>query len=194
MAPADLAGRRIGVRSWSRTTGVWARGILAHDYGVDPGSIDWVTFEPSHIAPLADPSRRADPGRSALAMLFDGELDAVIGEKPDDPRLRPVVPDPDAAARDWSLRHGFVPINHMLAVREALLSERPREVAALWSILGDAWRPPAPCALDATPLGIEANRAGLRTIIGYAAEQGIIPQGISPDDLFGAQVRRLVGE
>src|SRR5215472_5098754 len=37
LRPADLPGRRVGVRAYSQTTGVWLRGILANDYGVDIG-------------------------------------------------------------------------------------------------------------------------------------------------------------
>ena len=48
--PADLAGRRIGVRAYSQTTGMWLRGILADDYGVRPEPMRWVTFEGAHVA------------------------------------------------------------------------------------------------------------------------------------------------
>ena len=44
LAPADLTGKRIGVRSYSQTTGVWIRGILENDYGVDLSGVQWVTF------------------------------------------------------------------------------------------------------------------------------------------------------
>src|SRR5207245_5810534 len=50
MKPADLNGKRVGIRSFTTTTGAWLRGILANDYGVDLGSIAWVTFE----APAVD--------------------------------------------------------------------------------------------------------------------------------------------
>lgn len=35
LTPSDLAGRRVGIRSFTTTTGAWIRGILANDYGVD---------------------------------------------------------------------------------------------------------------------------------------------------------------
>ena len=56
LKPADLAGRRIGVRSYSQTTGVWIRGILENDYGVDMSRVQWVTFEDSHVAEAKDPA------------------------------------------------------------------------------------------------------------------------------------------
>src|ERR1700757_5261613 len=50
----DLSGRRVGVRSFAQTTGVWLRGILWKDYGIDPSRIQWVTFEDAHVAEFRD--------------------------------------------------------------------------------------------------------------------------------------------
>ena len=50
LKPRDLEGKRVGIRSFTTTTGAWLRGILANDYGVDLDSIDWVTFEDAHVA------------------------------------------------------------------------------------------------------------------------------------------------
>jgi len=64
LKPADLNGRRIGIRSFTTTTGAWLRGILANDYGVDLSSIDWVTFEDAHVAEFVDTTKRAPAGSS----------------------------------------------------------------------------------------------------------------------------------
>ena len=80
LAPADLNGKRVGIRSFTTTTGAWIRGILANDYGVDLDSIDWVTFEDPHVAEYKDTTQRAPEGKKILPMLLDGELDAVLGE------------------------------------------------------------------------------------------------------------------
>ena len=50
LIPCDLNNRRVGIRSFTTTTGAWLRGILANDYRVDLSSIDWVTFEEAHVA------------------------------------------------------------------------------------------------------------------------------------------------
>jgi 4,5-dihydroxyphthalate decarboxylase len=50
-----LPGKRIGVRSYSQTTGVWIRGILENDYGIDLSRVQWVTFEEGHVAEARDP-------------------------------------------------------------------------------------------------------------------------------------------
>ena len=99
VTPENLAGRRVGVRAFSQTTGVWLRGILWKDYGVDLGKVHWVTFEDAHVLEYRDPPgvERAAEGKDILKMLLDGELDAAIfgGNMPNDPRLKSVIPDPD---------------------------------------------------------------------------------------------------
>lgn len=192
VAPGDLAGRRIGIRSSTTTTGVWVRGILAEDYGVNLDRVQWVTFEEPHVAEYRDPSARAPEGRAILDMLFAGELDAVIGEKSSDPRLRPVFPDPDAAGRAWHGRHGFLPINHMVVVRTDLAAANPGLLAGLYDLLTRAKAAGAPRTegdIDWAPFGIEANRAALQTIIRFSLEQGLIPRPFTVDELFEDWIR-----
>src|ERR1700689_8173 len=108
----DLPGRRVGVRAFSQTTGAWIRGILWRDYGLDLNSVKWVTFEDAHLAEYRDPPgvERAAAGKDITQMLLEGELDAAIfgGVMPTDPRLKSVIPDPDAAAKEWYGKHGTV--------------------------------------------------------------------------------------
>ena len=98
LAPSDLTGRRVGIRSYSVTTGTWLRGILAEEWGVDLDRITWITFEEPHVAEFRDPPgvQRAGPGKELHAMLLAGEIDAAIvgGELPPDPRIVPLIPDP----------------------------------------------------------------------------------------------------
>src|ERR1700733_4158372 len=100
----DLPGRKVGVRAFSQTTGVWIRGILWKDYGLDLGTVKWITFEDAHLAEYRDPPgvERAAAGKDITKMLIDGEIDAAIfgGAMPDDPRLKSVIPDPEAAGKD----------------------------------------------------------------------------------------------
>src|SRR5262245_41889167 len=101
--PHDLVGRRVGVRAYSQTTGVWLRGILADAHGVRPRDIHWITFEDAHVAEYRDPTwvERAPTGTDLVGMLRQGELDAVIvgNELPNDASLRTVFPDPEACRR-----------------------------------------------------------------------------------------------
>jgi len=193
IAPDSLAGLRIGVRSWARTTGVWVRGILADDYGFDPTLVDWVTFEASHLPAFADPSRRAPADKHIVPMLLTGELDVVIGETSQEARVRTLIPDPAAAAKEWHRKRRLVPINHMVVVRQDLARDHPWIVEEFYDLL---WRSKhaggvADSGVDMAPFGVDANRPALELIIAYAAKQGIISRPVAVDDLFDDRVRRL---
>ena len=94
LTPGDLAGKRVGIRSFTTTTGAWLRGMFANDYGLDLASVRWITFEEPHVAEFVDNTERAPPDKRIVQMLIDGELDAVLGERSDDPRLKPLFGDP----------------------------------------------------------------------------------------------------
>src|SRR3981189_1962106 len=113
LKPRDLEGKRVGIRSFTTTTGAWLRGILANDYGVDLNSIQWVTFEDAHVAEYQDTTKRAAAGKRIIQMLLDGELDAVLGEKVERPGLKPLFADAAAEEQSWFEKHQVVPINHM---------------------------------------------------------------------------------
>src|ERR1700680_4435167 len=101
LTPADLNGKRVGIRSFTTTTGAWLRGILANDYGVDLDSIHWVTFEDAHVAEFRDTTKRAPAGKQIIQMLLDGELDAVLGEKMEQAGLKPLFPDTASEENVW---------------------------------------------------------------------------------------------
>src|SRR5258708_6066681 len=134
LRPADLNGKRVGIRSFTTTTGAWLRGILANDYGVDLNSIDWVTFEDAHVAEFKDTTKRAPAGKEIVQMVLDGELDAVLGEKVEHPGLKPLFANAGAEEKAWFAKHRVLPINHMVVVSRTLSDEHPdaaREVHRL---------------------------------------------------------------
>jgi len=191
LAPADLAGKRIGVRSYSQTTGVWIRGILQNDYGVDLSGVQWVIFEDGHVAECPDPPDviRAEAGKDITQMLIDGEIDAAIygAAMPNDARLKSVVADPETAAKAWYAKHHLVPVNHMVVVPDELVAAKPQAVAELYRLL-EAGRKaaglPAAGEPDMAPFGKEANHPCLELLIGYAVQQRLIPERIDPDRLW----------
>jgi len=100
MKPSDLNGKKFGVRSYTQTTGIWVRGILAESYGVDWSKVQITTMEDPHVAQYKDPSFviRAPETKQLPQMLIDGEIDAaLIGDKFPDPRFKTLVPDAEAA-------------------------------------------------------------------------------------------------
>ena len=191
LTPADLAGKRIGVRSYSQTTGVWLRGILQNDYDVDLSSVQWVTFEDGHVAEAADPPgvERAGADKDITQMLIAGEIDAAIygAALPKDDRLQSVIPDPDAAARAWYAKHRVVPVNHMVVVTEELVRSDPEAVTEFYRLLEAARRAaggPEPGEPDLAPFGKAANRPCLELLITYALQQGLIPRRLAIEDLL----------
>ena len=190
LTPKDLAGKRIGVRSYSQTTGVWIRGILANDYGVDLSGVQWVTFEDGHVAEAKDPAGviRAEPGQDITAMLLAGELDAAIygAAMPKDPQLKSVVANPDADAKAWYAKHGLVPVNHMVVVTDELKRANPAAVAELYRLLEAGKKAAGVPAggIDTAPFGKEANRPCLELLISYAVQQGLLARPLSVDELW----------
>lgn len=198
LKPSDLAGKRVGVRAYTQTTGAWVRGFLADDYGIDIAKVHWVTFEDPHLAEYNDPNfvTRAPEGKNLTQMLLDGELDAaIVGDKFPDPRLKPLIPEADAVARQWAQAHGGVPINHMMVVRDTIARSRPDIVKEIYRMLHDSRQAVPPPAdnglLDPWRFGIEANRRSLEIIIDYSVRQKLIPRQFTVDELFDDSMRAL---
>jgi 4,5-dihydroxyphthalate decarboxylase len=192
LGPADLEGKRVGIRSFTTTTGAWIRGILANDYGVNLDKINWVTFEDPHVAEYVDTTERAPEDRKILQMLLDGELDAVLGEISNDPRLKPLFPDPAAEAAKWYARRGVVPVNHLVVVTETLAKSRPDVVAGLYDLLkASKTQMGTPGVPDLVPFGVEANRRPLELIVDYAFQQALIPRRFAVDELFDETTRKM---
>jgi len=190
LGPSDLAGRRIGVRSYTQTTGAWIRGILQNDYGVDLNRAQWVTFEDGHVAEYQDPPGviRTPSGQDMTQMLIDGELDAAIygAELPKDLRLQSVIADPDTAARAWYCKHGLVPVNHIVVVTDELARANPQAVAELYRMLEAGKKAaglPAAGQIDTAPFGKEANQSCLELLISYAVQQKLISRRLDVAEL-----------
>jgi 4,5-dihydroxyphthalate decarboxylase len=193
LAPGDLTGRRVGIRSYSVTTVTWLRGILAEDWGVDLDRVTWLTFEEPHVAEFRDPPnvRRAPAGKDPLDMLLAGEIDAaILGGAPTDPRVVPLIPDPGGAARAWYQKHQAIQVNHLVAVKASLPRGVVEEVYRLL-VESKTAAPAVAGELDTTPFGLEANRRNLEVAIDYVYRQGLIPRRFTVDELFDDTTRSL---
>ena len=185
LTPAGLKGKRVGIRSFTTTTGAWLRGMFENDYGLDLASVNWITFEDPHVAEYVDTTERAPAGKAILPMLLDGELDAVLGERSDDPRVISLFGDPAAAAEAWYQKHRIVPLNHMVVVSAELAKSRPDIVEEVYALLREGKRrAPPPEGTDTTPFGVEACRPALERIVKYAVQQRLIPRRFDIDELF----------
>jgi 4,5-dihydroxyphthalate decarboxylase len=142
--PADLAGRRVGVPVWVQTAGVYARGLLAHDYGVVLEDVKWVQAgvdEPGRREPVEASfpafsiTERAH--RSLDELLRAGDIDAVISARPPNCVRRreagiiPLFPDPIAVESAYFRRTGIFPIMHVVVIRRAVLAANPAIATSL---------------------------------------------------------------
>jgi 4,5-dihydroxyphthalate decarboxylase len=187
--PSDLAGKRIGVRAYTQTTGMWVRGILQNQYGADLDKVTWLTFEEAHVRGYRNPPNVtvAPEDKKLVDMLLDGELDAaMLGEDmPDDPRLRTVIPDPDAAAREWYVQTGAIPVNHLAVVQERLTRENPEAVREVFGMLKESKARAKPAGdIDMRPYGLEALRPSLELAIRSCRQQQLLTRDMEVEELF----------
>jgi ABC-type nitrate/sulfonate/bicarbonate transport system substrate-binding protein len=204
--PKDLEGRKVGVnRGYTVTTGVWARSILQHEYGVDLSSITWVLSGDEHVAEYRPPTNTVsiEPGKTLEELLASGEIAAAIGVHIDSPDVKPLIPNAEETGFDALRRTGHYPINHTVVVRNDVLAANPDLAADLFETFAQAKRlyidrlkkgrvdHPDPVHLrvmeiagDPLPYGIEPNRQMLESIVGYAVEQGILSRPFPIEELF----------
>jgi 4,5-dihydroxyphthalate decarboxylase len=132
--PADLIGRRIGIKSFLVTAGHWMRGILEHEFGVPHKSIEWfaeldedIDFTPHPDLKLT----RLPPDASVEDMLVAGELDAVIHSGlidpivNRDPRVARLFPDYKAEEIAYFKRTAIFPIMHVMGIRQEIVERHP---------------------------------------------------------------------
>src|SRR3954453_11986809 len=196
--PADIEGKRIGIRSYTQTTGIWVRGIFQHEYGVDLNKVTWVCNDDGHLAEFVEPPNveRTPPGSNKVdQMLLDAELDAAIlgADMPNEPRVAHLIPNPREAALAWHRKYGTVPVNHFVCVDKDLADQRPDVIAEIFRMLkaSKAAAPPPTDGIDFHLFGIEALRRPLELIIQYATEQKIIPHAFKAEELFDDVARNL---
>ena len=208
-SPKDLEGKKVGLRSYTLTPGVWTRAILQTEYGVDLDAVTWVLGGDEHVAEFVAPANVVSSANGDLGrMLLSGEIDAAIGAGPvDSPEVQPLFDQPDERDAAWHRKTGVYPISHMLVVKNATLEANPGLADELCGLFqtgkahymrrlqsGEAAGPADEDLLkmaeivdgDPIPFGVEGNRKTLETFVGYNAEQGVIPGEVAVDDLFPA--------
>jgi 4,5-dihydroxyphthalate decarboxylase len=217
--PRDLEGRTVGVnRGYTVTTGVWARGILADEYGVALDRVTWARSGDEHVAEYRPPANvvSLEPGRDLAAMVAAGELPAAIGLTPNGAALAPLIPDATEAGFEALRRRGHYPINHLVVVKDDLLEAHPRLAADVFEAFAEAKRryvarlrdgtiaDPSPAdrmharvmeitGSDPLPYGVEPNRRVIEELIDHAMAQRILERRPAVESLFADGTLDLVG-
>jgi 4,5-dihydroxyphthalate decarboxylase len=208
-SPRDLEGKKVGVRAYTVTTGVWTRGILATEYGVDLGKITWVVVDEEHVQEYRKPSNVEERlGANLAELLTKGELAAAIGVgKVDSEDVKPLIanaPDVEAA---WYGKTGIYPINHTVVVKDALLQGDPtlaprlfagfeaakaqflKQLSSTAELSAEAQvlaRRRSIVGDDPLPNGVARNRNALEAIIRFAHAQKILPRTVTPEEMFAS--------
>jgi 4,5-dihydroxyphthalate decarboxylase len=216
--PKDLEGTRVGVnRGYTVTTGLWARGVLQEEHGVDLSKITWVLSGDEHVAEYVPPSNVVPlgAGKTLSDGLGSGDLAAVIGlDKSDHPDVKPLIPNAREAGLAALRARGHYPINHLIVVKDELLEAHPHLAADVFDTFARAKRvyldrlergaiqEPTEVdrlhqrvmeiAGDPLPYGIDPNRRMLETLVDHALTQGIIRTRVTPEELFARTTRDLV--
>jgi 4,5-dihydroxyphthalate decarboxylase len=157
--PKDLEGKKVGVRAYSVTTGVWTRGIFVNEHGLDSSKVTWVVDDEEHVTTLKLPPNvvHAPPGKSLADMMESGELqagftgNAGIGRSGSPtggwsaqanadvyPELIQNVAQAEA---DWYRRTGIYPIHGVIVIRTEVLWKHPWVARALYNAFVEAKKP-----------------------------------------------------
>ncbi|MET7573962.1 hypothetical protein ABZT04_36570 [Streptomyces sp. NPDC005492] len=188
LSVADVEGHSVGVRAWSQTTGVWVRGFLTEQYGIDLRKADWTTYEGHHVEGAEDPSwvRRAPAGTKLPTDFLEGRVDfGIMGnELPSDDRVRTAVDNAHQVAEQWSRDQGFIPVNHVVGISEAAAAQHAPAVLAAYDAMRSvltAKEDGGPVPLH--PVGFEALRGAFTKAAAYALEQDVLPRAVDYDEL-----------
>src|SRR5579871_166189 len=139
-SPQDLEGKRVGVRAYAGTAGVWARGLLQSEYGVDPAKITWVINDLEHINEYRNPPNvELLKGANLGELLTKGEVAAGIGVMGvDSPDVKPLIPNARQAQADWFKKTSVFPINNTVVIKDELLASDPWIAESLFAAFKEA--------------------------------------------------------
>jgi len=206
-SPKDLEGKKVGVRAYTVTTGVWVRGILKSEYGVDLDKITWVVVDEEHVQEYRKPSNVEERPKANLGeMVAKGELAAAIGAgKVDSPDVTPLFPNAGELEAAWYRKTGIYPINHTVVIKDSLLQSDPalgprvfsafkdakgallKQLAGGGELAGEAQTLAQRRKVvgdDPLPYGLAKNRRAMEAIIRFALDQKILPRAVEPEAMF----------
>jgi 4,5-dihydroxyphthalate decarboxylase len=161
--PKDLEGKKVGVRAYSVTTGVWTRGIFVNEYGLDSAKVTWVVDDEEHVTTLKLPPNvvHAPEGKSLQSMMKAGEIQAGFTGPAGVGRAGPPVSGWDQASAaaaaadtypelianvekveaDWFRKSGIYPIHGLIVVKDEHIKRHPWLARSLMNAFVAAKKP-----------------------------------------------------
>ncbi len=137
--PRDLVGKRVGVPEYQITAAIFARGLLADDFGVSHRDVEWIQggleeagrVPHTKVEPTGVTISMAEPGKTLARMLEEGEIDALISPRVPSTwqggrgRVKRLFSDPWSAEREYFSRTKIFPIMHLFAIRASIVEANP---------------------------------------------------------------------
>jgi 4,5-dihydroxyphthalate decarboxylase len=196
-SPKDFEGNRVGSRAYTQTPGVWMRGILQDELGVDVSKVNWILSGEEHVDQYHKdvPSNvKYEMGSELPKLLASGNIVGGLRvQRGDAANVKPFFPDADAAGIAAFERTGVYPIGHCICVRDDVLAERPALARDLFEALKESREiylqqsgTPRPSKLyeDPMPIGMSATRKTLDKLMELTVSQGILEKPLDIDQLF----------
>lgn len=192
--PKDLEGRKVGVRAYSVTTGVWTRAVLINEFGLDSSKVTWVVDDEEHVTQMKLPSNviHTPEGVSLADMMARGELAAGFhgnagvgrtgaptgGWKEVEAHYPDLFPNAPELEAEWYNRTGIYPMHGTIVVKDSVLAEHPWVAKSLFDAFSRAkneWLAKLDASTSTDPS--DKKYLELRKIVGYDP----LPYGIDPN-------------
>ena len=150
-SPADLKGKRVGVPEYQQTAALWTRGVLQHEFGVEPKDMEfWMERTPDHShagavgfkAPKGVTIHQIPMEKDIGSMMLSGELEATLLYIVDPnlvdrstadlwhhPDIKNLFPDSVAEGTRYYEKTGIIHINHGMIMKRSIAERHP------WAVL-----------------------------------------------------------
>jgi 4,5-dihydroxyphthalate decarboxylase len=182
--PRDLEGKKVGVRAYSVTTGVWIRQVFIDEYGMDNDKVTWIVDDEEHVTQLQLPAnvQHTPEGVSLADMMASDQIQAGVEaaagigrtgaptggwQEVDTSMYVDLIPDAAKAEAEYYARTGVYPMHGTIVVKDEILAEHPwiaRSLNDAFTRAKDEWLAKLNSG-EATGKGADKYRA-LQEIVG----------------------------
>ncbi|WP_395327874.1 PhnD/SsuA/transferrin family substrate-binding protein [Novosphingobium sp. BL-8H] len=140
--PKDLEGKKVGVRAYSVTTGVWIRQVFIDEYGMDNDKVTWIVDDEEHVTQLQLPAnvQHTPEGVSLADMMASDQIQAGVEaaagigrtgaptggwQEVDTSMYVDLIPNAAEAEAEYYARTGVYPMHGTIVVKDEILEQHP---------------------------------------------------------------------